>query len=43
MNLSELESLNVLLNMSQMEIMELRKKQDEEVAIKCAKVFPIDQ
>ena len=30
---SELESLGVLLNMSQMEIMELRKQQDEEVAI----------
>ena len=34
-HLSELESLDVLLNMSQFEIMELRKKQD--VAIKCAK------
>ena len=41
-HLSELESLDVLLNMSQMEIMELRKNKMKKLQLSVQKMFPID-
>ena len=42
MTLSELESLDVLLNMSQIEIIELRKNKMKKLQLSVQKIFPID-